>query len=121
MRKVRRKSGLNTFDKELIRIVGQHLHSIGLKTSAEVLMAEAGTQLIHPNASNFKKLVLNGEWSQAVRSKCLFFYNFLCKVYIHAPMESKLGQSMISESKFNNPQDFFQTWLNATPKNLIQI
>jgi len=68
VRKVRRKSGLNTFDKELIRIVGQHLNSIGLKTSAEVLMAEAGTQLIHPNASNFKKLVLNGEWSQAVRT-----------------------------------------------------
>ena len=77
MRKVRRKSGLNTFDKELIRIVGQHLHSIGLKTSAEVLMAEAGTQLIHPNASNFKKLVLNGEWSQAVRST-YSFYNFVC-------------------------------------------
>ena len=75
VRKVRRKSGLNTFDKELIRIVGQHLHSIGLKTSAEVLMAEAGTQLIHPNASNFKKLVLNGEWSQAVRSTYLSFYN----------------------------------------------
>ena len=68
VRKVRRKSGLNTFDKELMRIVGQHLHSIGLKTSADVLMAEAGMQLIHPTASNFKKLVLNGEWSQAVRS-----------------------------------------------------
>ena len=68
VRKVRRKSGLNTFDKELMRIVGQHLHSIGLKTSADVLMAEAGMQLIHPTASNFKKLVLNGEWSQAVKS-----------------------------------------------------
>ena len=29
--KVRRKSGLSTYDKELMRIVGQHLHSIGLK------------------------------------------------------------------------------------------
>merc|ERR1712223_1924585 len=66
--KVRRKSGLSTYDKELMRIVGQHLHSIGLRTSAEVLMAEAGTQLIHPTAANFKKLVLNGEWSQAVRT-----------------------------------------------------
>ena len=37
-------------------------------------MAEAGTQLIHPNASNFKKLVLNGEWSQAVRSTYLFIF-----------------------------------------------
>ena len=71
VRKVRRKSGLNNFDQELMRIVGQHLHNIGLGTSAEVLMAEAGTQLIHPTAANFKKLVLNGEWSQAVRSKSL--------------------------------------------------
>ena len=42
------------------------------KTSAEVLMAEAGMQLIHPTAFNFKKLVLNGEWSQAVKSTCKF-------------------------------------------------
>ena len=69
IKKVRRKSGLTGFDQELMRIVGQHLHNIGLKTTAEVLMAEAGTQLIHPTASNFKKLVLNGEWSQAVKSK----------------------------------------------------
>lgn len=68
VRKVRRKSGLSVFDQELMRIVGQHLHNIGLKTSAEVLMAEAGTQLIHPTAENFRKLVLNGEWSKAVKS-----------------------------------------------------
>ena len=69
VKKIRRKSGMSGFDQELMRIVGQHLHNIGLKTTAEVLMAEAGTQLIHPTASNFKKLVLNGEWSQAVKSK----------------------------------------------------
>jgi len=68
VKKIRRKSGMSGFDQELMRIVGQHLHNIGLKTTAEVLMAEAGTQLIHPTASNFKKLVLNGEWSQAVKT-----------------------------------------------------
>lgn len=68
VRKVRRRSGLTAFDQELVRIVGQHLHTIGLKSSAEVLMAEAGTRLIHPTASTFKKLVLNGEWSQAVKT-----------------------------------------------------
>ena len=35
-------------------------------------MAEAGMQLIHPTAFNFKKLVLNGEWSQAVKVMYLF-------------------------------------------------
>ena len=72
VKKVRRKSGLTGFDQELMRIVGQHLNNIGLKTTAEVLMAEAGTQLTHPTASNFKKLVLNGEWSKAVKSKFSF-------------------------------------------------
>ena len=69
IRKVRRKSDLSAFDQELMRIVGQHLHNIGLKTSADVLMAEAGTTLIHPTAANFKKMVLNGDWSLAVKSK----------------------------------------------------
>lgn len=68
VRKVRRKSGLGFFDQELMRIVGQHLIDIGLQTSAQVLMAEAGTQLIHPTAANFRKLVLNGEWTRAVKS-----------------------------------------------------
>ena len=78
--KIRRKSGLSNFDQELMRIVGQHLHSIGLKTTAEVLMAEAGIQLIHPTAMNFKKMVLNGEWSTAVKSKNIFFQYRLLEV-----------------------------------------
>lgn len=68
IRKVRRKSELTMFDQQLLRIVGQHLHDIGLKTSAEVLMAEAGTTLIHPTAANFKKMVLNGDWPLAVKT-----------------------------------------------------
>ena len=36
--KVRRKSGLSTYDKELMRIVGQHLHSIGLKVEINTVM-----------------------------------------------------------------------------------
>ncbi len=67
--RVRRKSGLKPFDVELMRIVGQHLQDIGLKHSAEVLMAESGTQLTHPIASKFKKHVLQGEWSKALKSK----------------------------------------------------
>ncbi len=70
LRKVPRRSGLTQFDQELVRLVGQHLQSIGLKTSADVLMAEAGVKLIHPNAANFKRFVLSGEWSRAV--KCEF-------------------------------------------------
>ena len=69
LRKVPRRAGLSAFDQELVRLVGQHLQSIGLKTSADVLMAEAGVKLIHPTAANFKRNVLNGEWSRAVKCK----------------------------------------------------
>ena len=77
IRKVRRKSELSAFDQQLLRIVGQHLHDIGLQTSAEVLMAEAGTTLIHPTAANFKKMVLNGDWTLAVKSKFFLVLLFM--------------------------------------------
>ena len=72
--KIRKKSGLSHFDQELMRIVGQHLNAIGLRNTAEVLMKEAGVQLIHPVAMNFKKMVLNGEWTSAVKSKNCYFF-----------------------------------------------
>ncbi len=73
LRKVpRRKEQLSPADREVIRLIGQHLTNIGLKTSAEVLMHEAGCRLDHPTAALFRKLVMNGDWVQAVRSKYEF-------------------------------------------------
>ncbi len=75
VRKVKRRSShLSSTDHEIVRLIGQHLTNIGLKTSADVLMQEAGCRLDQPTAATFKKFVLGGEWSQAVRSK--FFNNF---------------------------------------------
>ncbi len=67
----RRHDGLTDTDREVVRLIGQHLTNIGLKTSADVLMAEAGCKLDQPTAATFKKRVLNGEWGQAVKSKCI--------------------------------------------------
>ena len=42
VRKVKRRTHLSTNDHEIVRLIGQHLTNIGLKTSADVLMQEAG-------------------------------------------------------------------------------
>ncbi len=70
VRKVpRRKEQLSKTDQEVVRLIGQHLTNIGLRTSAEVLMEEAGCRLDQPTAGLFKKFVMHGDWHQAVKSK----------------------------------------------------
>lgn len=70
VRKVKRRNHLSSTDHEIVRLIGQHLTNIGLKTSADVLMQEAGCRLDQPTAATFKKFVLNGDWTQAVKCKC---------------------------------------------------
>lgn len=60
---------LSAVDKEVVRLIGQHLTNIGLKTSADVLMHEAGCRLDQPSAATFKRHVMNGDWVMAVKSK----------------------------------------------------
>ena len=74
LRKVRRVNGLSRSDQEIVRLVGQHLTNIGLKSSAAVLMAEAGCRLDQPTAATFRKFVMNGDWSLAVNSKFNTFF-----------------------------------------------
>ncbi len=70
VRKVpRRAEQLSRTDQEIVRLIGQHLANIGLKTSAEVLMQEAGCRLDQPTAALFKKHVMQGDWHLAVKSK----------------------------------------------------
>lgn len=52
-------------DQEIVRIIGQHLTSIGLNRSAEVLMQESGCRLDHPAAAKFSQHVMDGEWTKA--------------------------------------------------------
>ncbi|CAB4055698.1 WDR26 [Lepeophtheirus salmonis] len=69
IRKIPRRSAmLDTTEREVVRIIGQHLTNIGLKTSADVLMREAGCTLDQPKAATFKKLVMNGNWSESVKT-----------------------------------------------------
>lgn len=63
-----RNQQLTATDREVVRLIGQHLTSIGLKTSAEVLMREAGCRLDQPSAAIFRKHVMHGEWAMAVKA-----------------------------------------------------
>lgn len=68
LRKVSKRPGLSDSDHEVVRLIGQHLTNIGLKTSAAVLMAEAGCKLDQPTAATFKMKVLSGDWAVAVKT-----------------------------------------------------
>lgn len=52
-------------DRDIIRLIGQHLSSIGLNRTAELLMQESGCRLDHPAAAKFKQHVMDGEWNKA--------------------------------------------------------
>ncbi|CAK1601434.1 unnamed protein product [Parnassius mnemosyne] len=52
-------------DQEIVRLIGQHLLSVGLERSAALLMEESGLHLEHPAAATFRQHVLAGDWVKA--------------------------------------------------------
>uniref|UniRef100_A0A8C4Q3N3 WD repeat-containing protein 26 n=1 Tax=Eptatretus burgeri TaxID=7764 RepID=A0A8C4Q3N3_EPTBU len=56
---------LSQADEDTIRLVGQHLHDLGLSRTVELLMQESGCRLEHPAATKFRVHVMDGQWDQA--------------------------------------------------------
>ena len=54
---------------QVVRLIGQHLCDVGLRTSADVLMKEAGCRLVQPTAATFRHCVMKGDWTGAVNGK----------------------------------------------------
>ncbi|XP_049868508.1 WD repeat-containing protein 26 [Pectinophora gossypiella] len=52
-------------DQEIVRLIGQHLISVGLERSAALLMEESGLELEHAAAARFRAHVLAGDWGKA--------------------------------------------------------
>ncbi|CAF4424877.1 unnamed protein product, partial [Adineta steineri] len=50
--------------KEILRLIGQHLQSIGLNKTVDILIHESGCVLEHEQASNFRELVMSGKWTE---------------------------------------------------------
>ncbi|XP_076305770.1 WD repeat-containing protein 26-like isoform X2 [Tachypleus tridentatus] len=54
-------------DKDIIRLIGQHLRSLGLNRTTEQLIQESGCRLDHPAAAKFQTHVMNGEWFKEMK------------------------------------------------------
>ncbi|XP_076314197.1 WD repeat-containing protein 26-like [Tachypleus tridentatus] len=52
-------------DKDVIRLIGQYLRSLGLNLTTERLIEESGSCLDHPLTEKFQTHVMNGEWLKA--------------------------------------------------------
>uniref|UniRef100_A0A3B5LNM1 WD repeat-containing protein 26 n=1 Tax=Xiphophorus couchianus TaxID=32473 RepID=A0A3B5LNM1_9TELE len=61
---LKKKKRLSQTEEDVIRLIGQHLHGLGLQT-VDLLMQESGCRLEHPSASKFRNHVMEGEWDKA--------------------------------------------------------
>lgn len=52
-------------DEELVRLIGQHLLSVGLENSARTLVKESDTTFENTSASLFRQSILDGDWENA--------------------------------------------------------
>jgi len=52
-------------DRDIVRLIGQHLRGLGLNRTVEQLMQESGCMLEHPAAAKFRSHVMDGEWDKA--------------------------------------------------------
>jgi hypothetical protein len=50
--------------KEILRLIGQHLQSVGLGKTVDSLISESGCVLEHEQTSNFRELIMSGKWTE---------------------------------------------------------
>nr|XP_020442900.1 WD repeat-containing protein 26-like isoform X2 [Monopterus albus] len=62
---VKKKKRLSQPEEDVIRLIGQHLHDLGLNQTVDLLMQESGCRLEHPSATKFRNHVMEGEWDKA--------------------------------------------------------
>ena len=48
--------------KDILRLIGQHLRYLGLDKTTELLVKESGCMLEHPTAASFCGLIMSGKW-----------------------------------------------------------
>lgn len=52
-------------NQDIVRLIGQHLKTVGLNRTAELLMVESGCRLDHPAAAKFRQHVMDADWTKA--------------------------------------------------------
>ncbi|KAF3840243.1 hypothetical protein F7725_018960 [Dissostichus mawsoni] len=63
----RKKKRLSQCEEDVIRLIGQHLHDLGLNQTVDLLMQESGCRLEHPSATKFRNHVMEGEWDKRMK------------------------------------------------------
>uniref|UniRef100_A0A668A0H4 WD repeat-containing protein 26 n=1 Tax=Myripristis murdjan TaxID=586833 RepID=A0A668A0H4_9TELE len=61
---IKKKKRLSQSEEDVIRLIGQHLHDLGLNQTVDLLMQESGCRLEHPSATKFRNHVMEGEWDK---------------------------------------------------------
>uniref|UniRef100_A0A673C9E7 WD repeat-containing protein 26 n=1 Tax=Sphaeramia orbicularis TaxID=375764 RepID=A0A673C9E7_9TELE len=61
---LKKKKRLSQAEEDVIRLIGQHLHGLGLNQTVDLLMQESGCRLEHPSATKFRNHVMEGEWDK---------------------------------------------------------
>lgn len=59
------RTTMTSTERDIVRIIGQHLKGIGLDKTVELLMQESGCMLEHPSAARFRCHVMGGDWERA--------------------------------------------------------
>ncbi|KAG5276928.1 hypothetical protein AALO_G00111470 [Alosa alosa] len=62
---IKKKKRLTQSEEDVIRLIGQHLHGLGLNQTVDLLMQESGCRLEHPSATKFRNHIMEGEWDKA--------------------------------------------------------
>lgn len=62
---MKKKKRLTQAEEDVIRLIGQHLHGLGLNQTVDLLMQESGCRLEHSSATKFRNHVMEGEWDKA--------------------------------------------------------
>lgn len=89
---------MSRYDVDVVRLIGQHLASLGLKRTVNLLLQETGLSgLDHPAASEFQNYIYNGDWENA--------HKFVNDIVSHCSQKDtddivKEMKLMISEQKF---------------------
>ncbi|XP_041108701.1 WD repeat-containing protein 26 isoform X1 [Polyodon spathula] len=65
---LKKKKRLSQSEEDVIRLIGQHLHGLGLNQTVDLLMQESGCRLEHPAATKFRNHVMEGEWDKVAEN-----------------------------------------------------
>uniref|UniRef100_A0AAY4AK10 WD repeat-containing protein 26 n=1 Tax=Denticeps clupeoides TaxID=299321 RepID=A0AAY4AK10_9TELE len=87
---LKKQKRLSLPEEDVVRLIGQHLHDLGLGQTVDLLMQESGCRLEHPAATKFRSHVMEGEWEKAESD-----LNEL-KALMHSP-----GAVVVSPCEFN--------------------